>query len=289
MWTTILAAAGISVFAAGDVAQDRQTVFKSGVDAVRVDALVTRGGRTVANLSSADFTVTDNGVRQHVDLVSFEDLPVNVVIALDLSSSLTERRLAQLKAASASLAAILKRNDQAALVTFTETVTWASPLTTDLDVVRAAIRATRPSLDQRPTALVNALFVSLLAAESNPARALVVVFSDGVDTGSWLRREAVLDVAKRSDAVVYGVVTHHDGRDDFLEDLTDSTGGALTEVGDSTDIGAAFLRILEEFRHRYLINYVPAGVARDGWHTLSVRVAGAGLKVKARTGYWGTR
>jgi VWFA-related protein len=281
-----LAACALLVFPAG--AQERN-VFRSSVDAVRVDALVARGGRPVTDLGAADFTVLDNGVRQRIELVSYEDLPVNVVIALDLSSSLTGQRLAQLRAASASLTNVLKKDDRAALISFNETVTLAPALTTSLDRVRTAVGTIDPPREQRPTALVDALFASMLTAESDAGRGLVVVFSDGVDTGSWLRAEAVLDVAKRSDAIVYAVVTFHEGRDDFLKDLTETTGGTLVEVESSTDIGAVFLRILEEFRHRYLINYVPEGVARDGWHTLKVSASGDGLKVKARAGYWGAR
>lgn len=281
-----LAACALLVFPVG--AQER-SVFKSSVDAVRVDALVTRGGHPVTDLGAADFTVLDNGVRQRIELVSYEDLPVNVVIALDLSSSLTGQRLAQLRAASASLANVLKKDDRAALVSFNETVTLAPTLTTSLDHVRKAVGTIEPPREQRPTALVDALFASMLTAESDAGRGLVVVFSDGVDTGSWLRAEAVVDVAKRSDAIVYAVVTFHEGRDDFLKDLTETTGGTLVEVESSTDIGAVFLRILEEFRHRYLINYVPSGVARDGWHALKVSAAGDGLKVKARAGYWGAK
>jgi hypothetical protein len=68
----------------------------------------------------------------------------------------------------------------------------------------------------------------------------------------------------------------------------DATGGSLTEVESKDDIGAAFLQILDEFRQRYLISYTPRGVARDGWHAVTVRVKSrGGLKVKARPGYWG--
>lgn len=288
VWAAACAAA-ILVVSTPLPAQEPQAVFRSRVDAVRVDALVTRGGRAVSNLGAADFTVLDNGVRQAIDLVSFEDLPVNVVIALDVSASLTGERLAQLKAASASFARILKKDDRAGVLTFTETVALEPALTTDLDAVRTAIGRIAPTEGQRATALVDALLAGVLAAESNAARGLVVVFSDGVDTGSWLRPAVVLDVAKRSDAVVYAVVTHHEGRDDFLKELTETTGGSLVEVESSTDIGAVFLRILEEFRHRYVIHYLPAGVAREGWHSITVRVAGQDLKVKARTGYWGAR
>jgi hypothetical protein len=46
-----------------------------------------------------------------------------------------------------------------------------------------------------------------------------------------------------------------------------------------------FLKILDEFRQRYLISYSPTGVAPDGWHRLDVRVKGRRLTVKSRTGY----
>jgi len=282
-----LCALGIGV--AAPRAQDQRSVFSSRVEMVRVDALVTHEKRAVAKLTAADFQVTDSGVAQEVELVSFDEVPLNVVIALDLSSSLTGERLAQLREASASLAGILKKEDQAALLTFTETVTLGSGLTTNLDKVRDTIAATRPPDSQRPTDLVDALFAGLLTAESDVGRALVVVFSDGVDTGSWLRETAVLDVAKRSDAVVYAVTTIHKGRDSFLEDVAEATGGSLTEVESTGDIGAAFLGILNEFRQRYLISYTPRGVSKDGWHAVTVRVKGRSYKVKARPGYWAGR
>jgi VWFA-related protein len=288
-WVAVAAGVAAAALAPTPLRAQERSVFRSGVDAVRVDALVTRGGKPVRDLTAADFVVTDNGVRQRVELVSYEDLAINVVIALDLSSSLTGERLNQLRAASASLANVLKTGDRAALVSFTETVTLAPAPTTNLEAVRTAIGRIAPPDTQRPTALVDAMFAAVLAAESDAGRGLVVVFTDGVDTGSWLREAVVLDVAKRSDAVVYAVVTFHEGRDDFLKDLTDVTGGTLAEVESSGDIGAAFLRILEEFRHRYVINYVPDGVTREGWHTLGVRVAGQDVKVKARAGYWGAR
>lgn len=282
-----LSACGIALPAAR--AQDPPPVFSSGVDMVRVDVLVTRGGRAVANLTVADFEVTDSGVRQQVELVSFDEVPVNVVIALDVSSSLTPQRLSQLQAGCSSLAAVLKNDDQAALVTFAEAVVLTAPPTARLDAVRRAIGTVRPADHQRPTALVDAVFASVLAAESEPGRSLVVVFSDGVDTGSWLRPPAVLEIARRSDAVVYAVTAEHEGRDSFLANLVEATGGAMTRLESSDDLGAVFLRILEEFRHRYLVSYRPRGVSLGGWHDLSVRVNARGAKVTSRSGYWSGR
>jgi VWFA-related protein len=283
----IIAGAGTAAGIVGVRAQ--QTVFKSGVESVRIDALVTDGRKVLTGLAARDFQVTDNGVAQDVQLVSFDEVPLNVVIALDESSSLTGERLGQLRDASGKLAAILKQDDRASLLTFAETITLQTAPTTALNEVRRAITAARVADGTRPTALVDAVFSALLTAESDTGRALIVVFSDGVDTGSWLRGDAVLEIARRSDAVVYAVATFHGGRGDFLGNLVQATGGTMTEVEEGGDIGAAFLAVLNEFRQRYLISYSPKGVARDGWHTVNVRVKGRDANVTARPGYWGGR
>jgi hypothetical protein len=112
----------------------------------------------------------------------------------------------------------------------------------------------------------------------------VIVFSDGLDTSSWLAPEAVLDTARRTDAIVYGVAVSGP-KDDFLRDLTASTGGSLIEIQSTKNLGPVFLRILEEFRQRYLVSYSPRGVPPGGWHRLEVRVKRRGAAVKARPGY----
>src|SRR6185369_14248176 len=121
--------------------------------------------------------------------------------------------------------------------------------------------------------------------ESDAGRALIIVFSDGVDTSSWLSAGAVLDAAKRSDVVVYGVTTRSRLKPEYLRDLTSFTGGRLFEIEKTANLGATFLGILDEFRHRYLVSYTPRGVATGGWHRLDVRVRNRRATVKARPGY----
>jgi VWFA-related protein len=120
---------------------------------------------------------------------------------------------------------------------------------------------------------------------SDGGRNLLLVFSDGLDTASWLRPERVLDSAKRSDMVVYGVSSRGPEESKFLEDLTELTGGDTLEIESTKDLSTAFVKILDEFRQRYLISYSPTGVAAGGWHRLDVRVKGRRLTVKSRTGY----
>ncbi len=124
----------------------------------------------------------------------------------------------------------------------------------------------------------------MILGESETSRALQLVFSDGLDTASWLMSAAVLDVAKRADIVVYAVATAG-GASPFLRDLSAFTGGSLIQIGSSGDLRSTFLRILDEFRHRYLVSYSPRGVTTNGWHRLEVRVRNRRAIVKARPGY----
>ena len=101
-------------------AQD--VTFSSKVEAVRVDVLVTAGGLPVRGLTAQDFEIRDNGVLQAIDLVSFEQIPLNVVLSLDMSDSVAGERLEQLRDACHAVLDGLTSGDQAALVTFSQAI-----------------------------------------------------------------------------------------------------------------------------------------------------------------------
>jgi Ca-activated chloride channel family protein len=254
--------------------------FASKVEAVRVDALVTDRGQPVRGLGRSDFEILDNGVLQQVDLVSFEQIPLNVILALDMSDSVAGERLDHLRGAGAALLAGLKQPDQAAVVTFSNRIVLGAGLTTDRTPVQAALT---DAAGIGGTALVDGTYAGMMIGESDVGRALLIVFSDGVDTASWLTAESVLDAARRSDVVAYGVSVGR-SKPEFLRELASLTGGQLYEVEKTTNLSAVFLSVLEEFRQRYLISYTPRDVAKDGWHRLEVRVKRKAT-VKARPGY----
>ena len=260
----------------------RQTTFTSRIEAVRVDVLVTENGQPLQGLSPDDFEVLDNGVRQRVDLASFEQIPLNVVLALDMSASLQGLRIGHLQTAGRSVLEGLKPGDRAALVAFSHVVAPSVGLTEDLDRVRVALDQAR---GEGLTSLIDAAHAGMLLGESDAGRSLLIVFSDGVDTSSWLTADAVLDTAKRGDVVVYAVEVG-ERRASFSRDLGEVTGGRLFSIESTKDLAATFSRILEEFRMRYLVSYSPQGVAAGGWHRLEVRVKHRGVAVKARPGYF---
>ena len=276
----------VSVVAATAVLDAQDIVFSSKVEAVRVDVLVTdrdRGG-AMLGLKPSDFELRDNGVLQQVDLVSFEQIPLNVVLALDMSESVSGNRLEQLREASSGLLGGLTKDDQAGLVTFTQRVVLGSKLTNDLAKIREAMT---PLNDVGDTSIIDATYAAMMLGESDVGRGLVIVFSDGLDTASWLTAEMVLNTAKRSDVVVYAVSVQARLKPEFLRDLTSATGGRLYEIEKTANLSTVFLGVLEEFRHRYLISYAPNGVDRGGWHKLDVGIKGRRAAIKARPGYLG--
>jgi VWFA-related protein len=260
----------------------RQPAFTAKVESVRIDVLALDSGRPILGLKPADFEVVDNGVPQQVELVSFENIPLNVVLALDMSDSVAGERLEQLQDAGRAVLGGLSRGDQAAVVAFSNAVTLAAPLTADISLVRGALDE---AWGVGATSLADGVYAAMMVGEADAGRALVIVFSDGVDTSSWLSDDRVLDSAKRGDAVAYAVGVGANSSSSFLRELASLTGGTAYKIDSTRDLRATFLRILDEFRHRYLVSYTPHGVGRDGWHRLDVRLKNRRATIKARPGY----
>jgi VWFA-related protein len=172
------------------------------------------------------------------------------------------------------------------------------------------------------TSLRDAAFAGLALREADPGRTLLLLFSDGADTSSWLPASKVLEAAKRTDVVVYPVALAERpqtvitgtspqltggfasqatvGRTNiesftviktasssrFLDDLADETGGRVVRVESDKDLQATFVATLAEFRERYMLTYVPTGVPSGGWHPLTVKLKGKRGTVTARRGYF---
>jgi VWFA-related protein len=271
----------VALSAAGIHGQQEAT-FASKAAPVRVDVLVAENGAAVTGLTAADFEVTDNGVPQQVDLIEFGKLPLNVIMALDLSESTTGERLLHLRLAARAVLAGLGSTDRAALLTFRDGVQLAQALTADVAAVRAALDRLQPA---GGTALIDGAYSALMLAGRDAGRDLVVVFSDGLDTSSILPADRVLESARRSDAVVYGVTAGSSGKVGFVRALSDQTGGQSLEISSTMGLQKAFVGILDEFRRRYVLSFMPRGVSSTGWHRLSVRVKGRRASITARQGY----
>lgn len=273
--------------------------FRSATELVSVDVLVTNGRTPIAGLTAADFELTDNGAPQTVEQIYVEQLPVNVVMVLDASGSVLGERLRALKAGATAVIDRLRPRDRAALLTFSHGLDLRAELTGDVAALQRAVDALRA---KGSTALRDAAFAALALRTADATRTLVLLFSDGLDTSSLLSEDGVVEVARRSDAIVYAIgirerplgfrrggpsSTPPPTDDRFLERLSEETGGRLLHAEQNRDIEQTFARVLDEFNSRYVLGYVPRGVAARGWHRVEVRLKKRSGTVLARRGYFG--
>ena len=275
---------GAAILAAGFRLAAQPQRFSSGVEVVTVDALVTDSSRVpVRGLTPQDFELRDNGALQSIQSISLEALPLRIVLSLDVSASVAGPRLDQLRAAAASIAGRLRPGDRASIQTFTDRVTSLTPMTGDRGQLVAALKGLRGG---GGTSLRDAVYAALASQPRAPGRTLVVLFTDGVDTSSFLTDAAVLQAAERSDAIVYPVSAGAPPESTFLRALAAATGGRVMPAEGDSAIGAAFSRILDEFNSRYVLWYTPTGVASGGWHTIDLTMARASATIIARRGYF---
>lgn len=279
--------------------------FHSGVDIVRVDALVTDGRKPISGLTGADFELRDNGVPQTIDSVEIESLPVSVIFVLDTSGSVAGDKMRHLSEAVNAVVGGLHGDDRAALVTFSHRVWLRSPLMSDFAALRAMMTTAAPA---GGTSLHDAVYAALAISEVEDSRPLLVVFSDGLDNMSWMNADVVENAARRANAVIYAVAVaagtrlqreasgkssyrlvphpvYAKGQTDFLEAVASATGGRVLRADSTGTLPAAFAEILQEFRTRYVVSYSPRRVDAAGWHRIELRVKDRRAEIHARTGY----
>ena len=284
-WPTLVLAASI-VILAGSRTFAQKPQFRSGVDVVVVDVLVTNHGRPVEGLKADDFELRDNGVAQKVDLSTLAG-NVNVVLALDTSGSLAGEKLTSLKNASRSLIAALRPGDTASLLSFSHPIELLAAAERDPSVVDRVLDTV--SAGGR-TALLDALYTAITVTDAETPRSLIILFSDGGENASWLSRESVFDSLKHASVVIYSVGTTTESvpfGESLMAKIAEESGGTLLHAEADRKLPGVFVGILNEFRMRYLLTYTPTGVKRgDGWHRISVKVKAKPGRVTARPGYF---
>jgi VWFA-related protein len=279
--------------------------FRSGVEVVHVNVLVTDDNRPVGGLTAADFELRDSGVVQQVESTTFTDIPLSMSLVLDTSESVRGETLTELKEAANAALEELQPADRVLLLTFNSRVDLHSDWGPLSPTVRAALQRAQA---EGGTALYDAVFSALTMTDTSAGnRELVLVFSDGADTASWLPATAVLERARRAEPVVYSVVLGRSSNHTllfrrsgvellerqvprwymtpFLTELSAVTGGTSIVAPTPSSLRRLFARIVTEFRTRYRLTYTPRGVDAGGWHPIEVKLKSKKGKVVARRGY----
>jgi Ca-activated chloride channel family protein len=174
--------------------------------------------------------------------------------------------------------------------------------TNDAAALEKAIRSTTPN---GSTSLYNALYIALKELKKTKTaptaadairRQAIVLLSDGDDTSSLIEFDQVLDLAKRSEVVIYaiGLRAGEIGRREFkeaefvLKQLATETGGRAFFVNDARELAKIYQGIWDELSSQYAIAYSSANPKRDGaWRRVQVRLLRPGVTPRTKQGYYG--
>ena len=111
--TTVIAAGFISILDA----DTQLPTFRAQIRQPYALMCSYRGSTHRPRSAGGDFEITDNGVVQQVDLISLEQLPLNVILAFDMSNSIVGERLGHLRLGAQAVLDGLGGEDRAALLT----------------------------------------------------------------------------------------------------------------------------------------------------------------------------
>jgi VWFA-related protein len=278
-------------------------VFKSGVDMINLNVCVMDGrNRYITDLAEADFKVLEDGVQQQVALFTRRRLDLSLVVMIDTSASM-QQKLPTVREAALRLVNAMGPADTAEILQFNDRTSVLQGFTTDRAALERAIGGTEAS---GATALYTALYVALkdLAKEKKTGelrRYAIALLSDGQDTASRVTDEQVLELARRSEVVIYAIRPRSgeispDARtlgeaDYFLSVLGRDTGGRAFFPHSLGELNGVYDSIAEELRSEYSLGYVSSNASRDGrWRRIGIHTPGrGGLQVRHRPGYFAPR
>ena len=181
-------------------------------DVVRIDTnLVTvpvsvldRDGRFISDLRREQFSVFENGVEQKIAYFEPTEKPFTVALLLDTSGS-TFFHLWEIKEAAISFAKQLRPQDRVLVVTFDRLVMLLTEATNDANVVTEVIA--RNAITGFSTRLYDALDLVIKRRLNNiDGRKAIVLFTDGVDTGSYQATyKSTIHEVEELDTLIYPI------------------------------------------------------------------------------------
>jgi Ca-activated chloride channel homolog len=277
----------------------QQPTFRAETDLVSFGVTVTgRRGELLESLTSDDFQIVEDGVRQTVSQfaagVQEADAPeLHVGLLFDTSGSMGQD-IALARTAAIKFLNTLRDADDITLVDFDNEVRVAKYGQQDFPRLVERIRSRKPD---GLTAMYDALGVYLDTAQEENGRTILVLFTDGGDTRSSIRFNDVITLVRASDATIYavGFLENQSGSSRAeqrtrLTQLATESGGQAFFPLTMKEIDAAYDKIVAQIRAQYTLGYVSTNAKADGtWRKveLKVRRSPSGEpRIQARKGYF---
>lgn len=259
---------------------------KVNVDVVQVTVTVGDGhGKFVRGLAQSSFHVFEDNRPQTVSHFASENVPLELVVAIDISGSMAPS-MPKLKTAVKEFLSAVPAEDQVTLLGFNDSVfTLARKATADMDRAKAVDRLA----PWGSTALYDVILRGVEMLGRQTGRKALVVFTDGEDQGS---HATISDVERRlqsSDLTLYmigqGRGVQLEPLKKVMERLSTPTGGRAFFTENIDTLHESFTGLLDELSNQYLLGYASTNSKRDDtWRRIKVDVDGH-HDVRARQGY----
>ena len=306
----ILAITLTSVLSVSTLAQqpgaNPAAVFRTGTNLVSLNVTVVDPQKQyVSGLTQQDFAVYEDGVQQQLRFFESRQVPMDLILLIDISSSMRDK-ITVVHDAAVGFLKSMKEGDRGAVVAFNDKVDVLQALTSDGAALEQAIRGTTA---KGSTSLNNALYIALkqfgrsAAGDGDLRRQAIAVLSDGEDTSSLISFEDVLSLARKTGVSIYTIGLHskyQNGRNgapptpryfssaDFsMKSLAQETGGQAFFPMEVAELKGIYATIARELASQYSLAYSPANPRSDGrYRRIVVRVAARpDLQLRTRSGY----
>jgi Ca-activated chloride channel homolog len=273
-------------------------IISTEVDLVVLPVNVTdRYGRPVAGLMKEDFRIYEDGHPQKIEVFGHDDVPLTVGLVLDNSRSMVPAR-GEVTAAATDFLHYSNPEDQLFVVNFSDEARLGMPanvpFTSDVRLLRDAVFQ---GVEPGRTALYDAIELALkhLAQGTRDKKALVLI-SDGGDNASRQKFPQILDLARKSNAIIYAIGIINESSSDvnpgLLRKLAQATGGQAFSPSSAREVPKICKEIARELRQQYTLGYAPTNRAHDGsFRAVRVTVHAPeheNFIVRTRTGYFAT-
>ena len=273
-----------------------QATFSVRTELVVLPVTVTDArGRHIAGLSASNFTVMDEGRPSPISLFQSGEIPITIGLIVDHSQSMSSK-LPAVTAAASAFARLAQKDDELFVVMFSNDVRRPAlgagqPFTSDPAALDAALAARIPS---GQSAIYDAVAEGLrhLPRGTSLRKALIVV-TDGGDNASRLKYRDIHELARRSQAVIYGIgllgANSQEENPELLRRLCRESGGTAYFPGPADNVKDVFTEIARDLHEQYTLS-IASGAGVPGRLTHSIRVTATGLdgkklKVRTRSGY----
>ena len=284
----------------GDDPTDSVLTIRKRVDEVNVLFIATdKHGKFVRNLTQNDFNFLDDHkpVQSIVNFRRETDLPLKVGLLIDVSGSVHTRFDFEQDAAISFMQHVVRPGfDKAFVMGFNATQDLRQDFTDNVQLLSRGVHSLH---DSGGTALYDAIYHACqdkLAKEQSdrPQRRALIILSDGDDNQSDYTLAQAVEMAQRSEVIIYAISTDDSGLvlrgDKNLEKLAAATGGRAFFPFKMKDIKNSFAAIEDELRSQYVVSYHPADFDPDGrYRSIEISALKKDLQVRARKGYYAPR